>query len=125
MYLKVLSKLFLHINTLGVLATLSTEDKISHFIFSWKKLYLRHQKTASNSIFINVFYKMYPTFVYTTNAGERQKYAGFQLYTTRKNRISLGEFFTAKPMLIKAVQLEAGGKQYKGFSSLWAYSSAH
>lgn len=61
---------------------------------------------------------MYPTFVYIINAGERQKYAGFQLYTMRKNRISLGEFFTAKPMLIKAVQLEAGGKQYKGFSSL-------
>lgn len=68
---------------------------------------------------------MYPTFVYTTNAGERQKYAAFQLYITWKNRISLGELFTAKPMLIEAGQLEAGGKQYKGFSSFWAYSSAH
>lgn len=66
---------------------------------------------------------MYPTFVYATNAGERQKYAAFQLMW--KNRISLGEFFTAKPKLIKAAQLEAGGKHYKGFSSFWAYSSAH
>lgn len=44
---------------------------------------------------------------------------------TGKNSVSVGDIFTVNPRLIKAVQLKAGGTQYTGFSSFYAYSSAH
>lgn len=57
-------------------------------------------------------------FVYTNAVHNKQKYAGFHLYTIGKNGIYLGDYFTVNPRLMKAVQLKAGGMQYKGFSSM-------
>lgn len=46
-------------------------------------------------------------------------------HDTKEQHFSGRLFFTVNLMLIKAVQLKAGGTEHKGFSSFSAYSLSH